>query len=124
LRKTILAEAEARLSPAAIESAKGAAAVMGANNVYFRFLHLVEDEKYRTIPARLRTQAIRRHGSDPLNFELYCLAVSAINACGACMASHSKVLINKGASHEAALASVRIASVLHAVSAVIEAEEL
>ena len=27
---------------------------MGMNNIYYRFLHLTTNEKYKTIPARLR----------------------------------------------------------------------
>ena len=37
------------------------------------------------MPARLRMQVIRTHGSDPVDFELWCLAVSAINGCGVCV---------------------------------------
>src|ERR1700728_3785305 len=35
--------ATAHLSPADLNAASAAAAVMGMNNIYYRFLHLVED---------------------------------------------------------------------------------
>jgi lipoyl-dependent peroxiredoxin subunit D len=117
-----LEEAAAKVAPQVIQSAKAAAAVMGMNNVFYRFRHLTQNEKYATMPGRLRMQAIRTHGGDPVDFELYCLAVSAINACGACVASHERVLLEKGVGEEVVLAAVRIASVVHALAAVVEAE--
>jgi alkyl hydroperoxide reductase subunit D len=118
----VLSEARQHLSPQAFEAAKAAAAIMGMNNVYFRFLHMMEGGKYRTIPARLRMNAIRMHGIEQADFELWCTAVSAINNCHACAASHEKVVREKGLSEEAVLAAVRVASVIYAVSAVLDAE--
>jgi lipoyl-dependent peroxiredoxin subunit D len=118
----LVAEAERHLSPAALSAAKAAAAIMGMNNIYYRFQHLVGNEKYATIPARLRMNMIRSHGGDPVDFELSCTAVSAINGCGACVASHERVLREKGIPEETIAAAIRIASVVHAVSAVLDAE--
>ena len=48
-------EAAKFVSAQTIEAARTAAAVMAMNNVYYRFLHLVESpERYGNIPARLR----------------------------------------------------------------------
>ncbi len=118
----VLSEAQAHLSPQAFEAAKAAAAIMGMNNVYYRFLHMVESDKYRTIPARLRMNVIRMHGVEPVDFELWCTAVSAINNCHVCAASHEKVVREKGLSEEAVLAAVRVASVIHAIATVMDAE--
>jgi alkyl hydroperoxide reductase subunit D len=60
---------------------------------------------------------MRTHGSDPLDFELWCLAVSAVNGCGKCIVAHDKVLREKGIPEETIIAAVRIASVIHAISA-------
>ena len=116
-------EAAKHISPEAVSGAKAAAAIMGMNNIYYRFLHLSSNEKYRTIPARLRMQVIRAHGTDPVDFELWCTAVSAINGCGACVDSHENVLREKGVSEEIILAVIRIASVVHALGPVFEAEQ-
>ena len=113
----LLAAAEPHLQPVAMEAAKGAAAIMGMNNIFYRFQHLSEHEKYSTMPARLRMNIIRTHGSDPLDFELWCLAASAINGCGKCIVAHDRTLREKGISEEAIIAAVRIASVIHAVAA-------
>jgi lipoyl-dependent peroxiredoxin subunit D len=122
LTQAALTEAAAHLSPEALEAAKSAAAVMGMNNIYYRFLHLSSNEKYKTMPARLRMNAMRTHGVNHADFELWCTAVSAINGCGACVDSHEKTLRDKGVTEEKILAAVRIASILHAIASVLQAE--
>jgi lipoyl-dependent peroxiredoxin subunit D len=94
------------------------------NNIYYRFLHLTSNEKYATLPARLRMNGMRTHGVEPVDFELWSLAVSAINGCGKCVDSHEKVLREKGIGEELVLAAVRIASILHAIGAVLDAERV
>jgi alkyl hydroperoxide reductase subunit D len=122
LTQAVLAEAAMHLSSAALEAAKGAAAVMGMNNVYYRFLHLASNPNYRTMPARLRMNIIRSHGIDPVDFELWCAAVSAVNGCGTCVDSHEKVLREKGLSEAAVLAAIRLAGVIHGLATVFDAE--
>lgn len=117
-------EAQPHLSAQAMDAAKGAAAIMSMNNVYYRFLHLTTNEKYATIPARLRMNIMRTHGVDPADFELWCTAVSAINNCQACVASHEKVLREKGLNEDAILAAVRIAAVVEAVATAMDAENV
>ncbi|HLH06624.1 MAG TPA: carboxymuconolactone decarboxylase family protein [Terriglobales bacterium] len=122
LTKAAIGEAQAHLSPEALEAAKGAAAVMGMNNIFYRFQHLSSNEKYKSMPARLRMNIIRTHGVDQVDFELWCTAVSAINGCGACVDSHEKTLRDKGLAEEKILAAVRIASIIHAIASVLQAE--
>jgi alkyl hydroperoxide reductase subunit D len=117
----VLAEASQHLTPEALEAARSAAAIMGMNNIYYRFQHLSGNERYKEIPTRLRMQAIRNHGVDPVDFELWCLAVSAINGCSVCVMSHENVLREKGVIEETILAAVRIASVIHGAGTVIDA---
>ncbi len=124
LTATALEEAASHLAPQTFEAAKSAAAVMGMNNIYYRFQHLASNEKYATMRAGLRMNAIRTHGVDPLDFELWCLAVSAINGCGACVDSHEKVLREKGFGEEKVLAAVRVAAVLHAIATVLDTERV
>jgi alkyl hydroperoxide reductase subunit D len=122
LYRAIASEAEKNLSPEALEGAKAAAAIMGMNNIFYRFQHLVGNEKYSTIPTRLRMNVIRTHGASPVDFELWCTAVSAVNGCGQCIMSHERVLQGKGVPAESITAAVRIASVLHAIASVLDAE--
>lgn len=118
----VLDEAATHLTPEALEAAKGAAAIMGMNNIFYRFLHLTSNEKYRTMRAGLRMNVIRTHGIDPLDFELWSTAVSAINGCGACVDSHEKILREKGITEEQVLAAVRVASVIHAIAVVLDTQ--
>ena len=98
--RSVEAESRAHLADVEVEGAKAAAAIMGMNNIYYRFLHLVEDGEYQTMPARLRMNVIANHGIDKLDFELISLAVSAVNGCGLCVTSHEKKLRSHDVSRE------------------------
>ena len=124
LTAAALQEAASHLTPQALQAAKAAATVMGMNNIYYRFLHLTSNDKYATMRAGLRMNVIRTHGIEPLDFELWCLAVSAINGCGACVDSHEKVLREKGFGEAKVLAAVRVASVLHAMATALDTERV
>lgn len=112
--------ATAHLDAAHINGARAAAAIMGMNNIYYRFLHLVEDAEYAQMPARLRMNVIGNPGIDKQDFELLALAVSAINGCGTCVASHERTLRKHGLGREAVQSAVRIAATIHAVARVLE----
>jgi alkyl hydroperoxide reductase subunit D len=118
--RAIEAAASDTLDAAHLQAARAAAAIMGMNNVYYRFLHLVEDAEYAGLPARLRMNILGSPGIDKLDFELLSLAVSAINGCGLCITSHEKKLRAHGITREAIQSAVRIAAVVHAVAGVLE----
>jgi alkyl hydroperoxide reductase subunit D len=111
------------LADVEVEGSKASAAIMGMNNIYYRFLHLVEDGEYQTMPARLRMNMIANHGIDKLDFELISLAVSAVNGCGLCVTSHEKKLRQHDVSRESIQSAVRIAATIHAVAGVLEFEQ-
>jgi alkyl hydroperoxide reductase subunit D len=116
----IEAAAEEYLDAAHLQAARAAAAIMGMNNIYYRFLHLVEDAEYQAMPARLRMNVLANPGIDKLDFELLSLAVSAINGCGLCISSHEKKLRQHGITREMIQSAVRIAATVHAVAGVLE----
>jgi alkyl hydroperoxide reductase subunit D len=120
--RAIVAEFGAQLSPEALTAAKAAAAIMGMNNIYYRFVHLVGGD-YEKLPARLRMNIIGKPGVEKVDFELWSLAVSAVNGCGMCLTSHEKVVREGGLSQEQVQAAVRIAAVVHAVAAILEGED-
>lgn len=115
-------EYTAVLSEQAATAAKAAASIMAMNNVYYRFVHLVSAADYKSLPAKLRMNVIGRPGVDKVDFELWSLAVSAINGCGMCIDAHERVLREAGVSSEAIQAAVRIAAVINAVAATLAAE--
>lgn len=97
-------------------AAKAAATVMAMNNVYYRFLHLAHDDEMSKMPAGLRMNVIANPGIAKVDFELYALAVSAINGCGLCIESHVKAVEHGGTSKHGIQHCVKIASVLNAAS--------
>jgi alkyl hydroperoxide reductase subunit D len=118
--RDIQALAARHLDAAHVSAAHAAAAVMAMNNVYYRFLHLVEDQEYAKLPARLRMNVLGSPGIAKVDFELLSLAVSAINGCGSCIASHERQLRQHGLTREAVQNAVRIAAVVHAVARTLE----
>ena len=122
LLRAVDAEVSARLSAEALRASRAAAAIMGMNNVYYRFVHLVGEPTYASLPARLRMQALANPGVEKVDFELWCLAVSIVNGCGQCIASHERTLRTAGASQAAVQEAARVAAVVHAVARVLSAE--
>ncbi len=120
--QNIEAAAAEIMTAEAMTAAKAAAAIMGLNNVYFRALHLMQNKEYEKMRAGLRMNILANPGVDKVDFELWSLAVSAVNACGLCMDSHEKVLRNHEVSAVQVQAALRIASTVNAISAVIRAE--
>jgi alkyl hydroperoxide reductase subunit D len=120
--RSIESLAAGTLAETDVAGAKAAAAIMGMNNIYYRFVHLVEDHDYQTMPARLRMNVMANPGIDKLDFELISLAVSAVNGCGLCITSHEKKLRQHEVSREAIQSAVRIAATIHAVAAVLDYE--
>ena len=112
------AECVPHLSAEAANAARAAAAIMAMNNVYYRFVHLASNPEYGQIPAKLRMNVIGAPGIDKADFELFSLAVSAMNGCGMCIDSHEKVLKAHGVKAEAIQAGARIGAVIKAVATV------
>ncbi len=124
VRKALTAEAAANIDAAAVQAAKSAAAIMGMNNVYYRFVHLASNKDYRTMPARLRMNVIGNPGVDKLDFELWSLAVSAINGCGMCIDAHEDVLRKAGVTTEVIQAAARFASIIQSAAIALEAADV
>lgn len=120
--EAVLAEFGPRLSAEALTAAKAAAAIMAMNNIYYRFTHLVAAPDYKTMPAKLRMNVIAKPGVEKVDFELWSIAVSAINGCGMCLDAHERVVREHGVSTETVQAVVRIAAVVHAIAATLDGE--
>jgi alkyl hydroperoxide reductase subunit D len=118
LVEAVEAEVAGKLSPEAATAARAAAAVMAMNNVYYRFVHLASNPEYAQMPAKLRMNVIGSPGIDKADFELFSLAVSAMNGCGMCIDSHEKVLKGHGVAAEVIQAAARVGAVMKAVATV------
>src|SRR5215471_17729261 len=120
LTRAVLAEAQGKVDANVIEDAKAAAALMAMNNVYYRFRHMIGKESYATKPARLRMNWIGKPLSNKADFELFCLAVSAINGCEVCVRSHEEVVTAGGVSEDQVHDAVRIAASIQAAAVSLE----
>ncbi len=112
------------LSDAETKAAKAAAAIMGMNNIYYRFIHLVSNKAFQKLPAGLRMNIIGNPGIEKSDFELMSLAVSAINGCGLCIDSHVKVIEKSNVSQAAIQHAIKIAAVLNGLAQVDSIEDV
>ncbi|HEV7239145.1 MAG TPA: carboxymuconolactone decarboxylase family protein [Thermoanaerobaculia bacterium] len=120
LRDALIADAASEVGGEVIDDAVAAAALMAMNNVYYRFRHLVGKPSYSQMPARLRMQRIAKPLTNKADFELFCLAVSAINGCEMCIRSHEEVVLKGGLSEDQVHDAVRIAATVNAAALSIE----
>ena len=120
--KAVSAEVGGKLSGEALTAAKAAAAIMAMNNVYYRATHLMASEEYIKLPAKLRMNVIGKPGVDKVDFELWSLAVSAINGCGMCLDAHEKVVRKAGMTLDQVQTALRIAAAVNAAADTLTAE--
>lgn len=102
-----------------IAEATGCASLLSANNVFYRFRHFVNKEKYNEIPARIKMNIMGRPVTGKEFFELMSLAVSAVNGCEMCVKSHENSLIELGSKEERIFEAVRLASVITSTSKIL-----
>ncbi len=123
LRDAVIGEARTALgdgSTALVDDALAAATLMAMNNVYYRFRHLVGKESYSQKPPRLRMNRLAKVATSRVDFELFSLAVSAINNCEACVRAHEKVVTDHGLGEDAVHDAIRIAATINAATQAIE----
>jgi alkyl hydroperoxide reductase subunit D len=120
LRDALIHDARLETTAEVIDDALAAAALMAMNNVYYRFRHVIGKPSYAQLPARLRMQRIARPASNKIDFELFCLAVSAINNCEACIRSHEDAVIKGGLSEDQVNDAIRIAATINAAAVALE----
>jgi alkyl hydroperoxide reductase subunit D len=99
--------------------AAGCASLVASTNVFYRFRHFTQKEKYSQIPARIRMQLMMKPITGKEFFELMSLAISAINGCEMCVNAHEDSLIKMGTTEERIFDAVRIASLATAAGKII-----
>ena len=119
LAKAIVAAAGDELPAPVAADAQAAAALMAMNNVYYRFRHMVGKPEYEQLPPRLRMQRLAAPAGAKVDFELFALAVSAVNGCGTCVQAHEKVVVEGGLTTAHVNDAVRIAATVHAAAVVV-----
>lgn len=120
LRQAVLEDALVSVAAGVVDDAKAAASLMAMNNIYYRFRHMVGKPEYTEKPARLRMQRLVQVASNKADFELFCLAVSAVNGCEMCVRSHENAVLEAGLSTEQVHDAVRIAATMQGVAVALE----
>jgi alkyl hydroperoxide reductase subunit D len=124
LRDAIVADARREVAEPVIEDALAAAALMSMNNIYYRFRHMIGKASYGDRPARLRMNRLVRPAVSKTDFELYSLAVSAINGCESCVRSHEAVVLEGGLGEDQVHDAIRLAAIVHATAVSLELGEV
>jgi len=124
LRDAVLAEAVLHAPRPVLEDAQAAAAIMAMNNVFYRFRHIIEKASYGEKPARLRMNRLVKPAASKVEFELYCMAVSAIHNCVACVRSHEEAVLAGGLTEDHVFEAIRIAAVINGAALGLELGEL
>lgn len=108
-----------------INSAKAASSIMAMNNIYYRFTDLIESKEYLKMPAGLRMNVMRdSFGADKVDFELWSLGVSVVNGCSMCISSHEEQLLKAGLTTQVIQFTAKVASIVHALAVIHEAEQI
>jgi lipoyl-dependent peroxiredoxin subunit D len=106
-------------TPEELAEAIACASLLSANNVFYRFRHFMNKEKYNEIPARIKMNIMARPVSGKEFFELISQAVSAVNGCEMCVKSHEASLSELGSKEERVFEAVRLAAVITSLSKVV-----
>jgi alkyl hydroperoxide reductase subunit D len=120
LQAAVVADARNEVGAAVVDDAIAAAAIMGMNNVYYRFRHKIEKPGYADRPARLRMNRLVKPAGSKVDFELYSLAASAILGCDWCLRAHEKVVLEGGLTEEQVHDAIRIAATVNGAAIALE----
>ncbi len=102
------------------EAAVTAASLMAMNNVWYPYVEMAEDPNLKGLTTQLRMNAITTHGgTTKARFEAYALSASIVGKCHFCVKAHYETLKAEGYTVEQLRDIGRIASVITAVSRVL-----
>ncbi len=97
-----------------------AGALMAANNTWYPFVEMADDENLKGLPAQLRMNAIATNGGTTKDrFEAYSLAASIVGKCHFCVKAHYDTLKKHGYTVEQLRDIGRIAAVMNACAKVL-----
>ena len=115
LLREVSEDARSILSEQAYHAALGSASIMGMNNVFYRTRGQL-DGAYNDLRPGLRMNIIGNPGVPKADFELWSLAVSAINGCGHCVTAHEATLREAGVERSAIFEAIRLAAIMAGVA--------
>lgn len=105
------------LSGDQIREAKESAAIMGMLNTYYKFKSYLPSEVLEHYSrAGLRMQSLMKPHNGKEKFEMMAFAVSVVNGCPSCIASHEQALSQLGVDREKIHDLARLAAVCKGIS--------
>jgi len=107
-------------SAAEVAETHACAAVMSANNIFYRFKHYMPGvEFYTKQPAGMRMSIMMNPVMGKEMFELMSLVVSAVNNCEQCITSHEASVKQHGASEARIYDAIRLAAVIKSLTVIV-----
>lgn len=95
-------------------------ALMGTNNVFYRFRHFMAPHTYYdNQPAGIRMSTMMNPVGGKLFFECLSLMVSALNGCERCVSSHEASVRENGGTEAQIFDAVRLGSVIRGLCTLI-----
>ena len=91
--------------------------LLNINNVFYRFRHFTKKEAYNS-PAGIKMSVMGNPVMGKEFFELMSLAVSALNGCEMCVASHEASLIKMGMSEAKIYEAIKLAAIFRGLTAI------
>lgn len=82
--------------------------LMNVNNVFYRFRHFTNKDYYNQTPAGIKMSIMMNPVLGKEFFELVSLAVSAVNGCELCVASHEESVLKHGATEARVYDAIRL----------------
>ncbi len=120
---TARSEAAKHLSAEDMETVDIVHATMAMNNVYYKFVHMADEELYRPLPLKIIKTNLHALKTDGICIEMWALAVSAINGCELCVLTHEVRLREAGIEPPVIAACARTGAVIYATGSVLATEE-
>jgi alkyl hydroperoxide reductase subunit D len=117
-------EARLYLEESHITNIRASVIMVVRNNVFYNFASSAKDDAIRQADIDLEEQALSHANIDHITLMMCMLAVSTVNGSDACMKFYTEKLLARAVTHDIILAIARLASVLKAVSEVLEIEAI
>jgi alkyl hydroperoxide reductase subunit D len=91
--------------------------LLNINNVFYRFRHFTKKEAYNS-PAGIKMSVMGNPVMGKEFFELMSLAVSALNGCEMCVASHEDSLVKLGTSEIRIYEAIKLTAIVRGLTAI------
>lgn len=120
LLNTMKIEAKIFMDEINIDACKNAAIMMDMTNTYHIFSQEMSIKECKDEAMKLNIQTIISPLINPIDFYMYCLAISVLNGCGYCIDVFANKLLEKDIKHEVIPYIARMASILKATKSALK----